>query len=96
MRGELGLPPLGVRRTAAWTAALSHIDALEEAYAEGKRDDGKPTIEQQQMIMAVQREYIRREGMELVVEEADGPVLTPTDEGYVAPPAETADDGGEA
>lgn len=91
VRAELGLPPLGVRRGAAWTYALSHIAAIEAAYEAGREKDGKPTVEQVQLIMGIQRDYIAREGLDLVVEESDGPVLTPTDEGYVAPDGEGDD-----
>lgn len=63
----------------ALTGAVTEIAALEEAYEESTKEGGKPTRAQVKFLREVEVLYIQREGIDLVYEIQDEPVMTPTD-----------------
>lgn len=54
------------------------ITALEEAFEEFKRDGGKPSMGQLQLLREAELLYIKREDIEIIPEEGED-VQTPTD-----------------
>lgn len=54
------------------------ITALEEAFEEFKRDGGKPSMGQLQLLREAEQLYIKREDIEIIPEEGED-VQTPTD-----------------
>lgn len=67
---------------------MTEVAALEEAYEESTREGGKPTVAQVRFLREVEMLYIQREGIELVYEVQDEPVMTPMD--FAAMDAEEA------
>lgn len=74
----LGMAPLTRRRQASLLMGVMEVTDLGEAYQEFTRDGGKVSLGQKQLLEEVEREYIRREDIDIIVEEGED-VQTPTD-----------------
>lgn len=74
----LGMAPLTRRGQASLLMGVMQVTALEEAYGEFTRDGGKVNLGQKQLLEEVEREYVRREDIDIIVEEGED-VQTPTD-----------------
>jgi len=60
------------RGQAALLSAVMEVTALEEAFEEFRREGGKPSIGQMQLLREVELLYIQREDIEIVDDEAEG------------------------
>lgn len=60
------------RGQAALLSAVMEVTALEEAFEEFRREGGKPSIGQMQLLREVELLYIQREDIEVVEDEAEG------------------------
>lgn len=60
------------RGQAALLSGVMEVTSLEEAFEEFRREGGKPSIGQMQLLREVELLYIQREDIEIVDDEAEG------------------------